>query len=172
MWLWPFGRKKKAVAAPDSPPVPTHLKPFIKLQPGKDGALQLTGSIRCTCGCIAFSAYRNQDDDSRFRLVCRNCDQDILLFDARQHGWDTVVCHVPVEDAQAGETAEVCPACGSNSFGVTVWIEPASREEFVSCVEGELPDEEWVNAFTWFAAHLTCVGCGKKQRDWADVETA
>ena len=170
MKLWPFGKKQAATHA--ELPVPTYLKPFLVPEPYKGETAQLAGEIRCTCGGVAFSAHRNIDDDNRFHGVCRNCDKDILLFDAHRHGWDALVCHVPAEDADAGESTETCPKCGSNSFAVTVWIEPTNVEEFVSCVEGELPDEEWVNAYFWFAAHLTCIGCGKKLRGWADIETA
>lgn len=175
MKFWPFGRKKAQALVADpctELPVPTHLKPFFVPMADKNNTTQITGSIRCTCGCEAFAAQRSVDNDCLFRLNCDACVQEVLLFDARRHGWDSVVCHEPVEAMQMGESTARCEKCGREHFGVTVWIEPTEKAEFVSCVEGELPDGEWVNAFTWFAAHLTCTHCGYRQRDWADVETA
>ncbi len=40
-----------------------------------------------------------------------------------RHGWDTLVCHVPVEDSGTGEVTESCPKCGGDAFQVEVWIE-------------------------------------------------
>lgn len=171
MRFWPFGRKKADAACAERP-VPTYLKPFLDTEPYRDGQTQVTGTVRCKCGCTSFCACRNRDDDNRFHVICQQCSADILLFDMHQHGWDTVVCHEKVEDSGTGEITEHCRKCGADVFGVNVWIEHASAEEFVSCIEGELPDSEWVNAFTWFAAHLTCAKCGCKVRSWADIECA
>ena len=175
MKFWPFGRKKMTapVAAPCAElPVPTHLKAFFVPRSDKGNKTQITGEICCTCGCKEFSAHRQQDSNGYYHLTCGVCGKNIMLFDERQHGWDTLVCHMQYESCQTEAVAEKCDKCGCERFGATVWIEPAEKEEFVSCVEGELPDAEWVNAFTWFAAHLTCASCGSKQRDWADIETA
>ena len=171
MRFWPFG-KKKATAPQAEPPVPTHLKPFLDTVTYRDGQTQVTGTVRCACGSRCFSACRNRDDDNHFHVICRDCSDDILLFDMHRHGWDTLVCHVPVEDCGTGEVTECCPKCDGEAFRVEVWIEHADEAEFVACVEGELPDSEWVNAFTWFAAHLTCAKCGCKVRGWADIECA
>ena len=175
MKFWPFGRKNTTtpVVAPCAElPVPTHLKAFFVPQPDKGNKTQITGEICCTCGCTMFAAHHSKDDDCIYHLTCADCRKNILLFDARLHGWDANVCHMPGEYLQMGEENAVCHKCGGEHFHVTVWIEPTEKAEFVSCVEGELPESEWVNAFTWFAAHLTCADCGCKQRDWADIETA
>lgn len=175
MKFWPFGKKKaqspiSVTAAEDA--VPTHLKSYFVRWQEKREATQIIGDIRCTCGCMAFAASQSKDDDCVFRLTCNDCGQEILLFDARVHGWDALVCHMSGEFFQLGDVAARCEKCGSERFCATVLIEPTDKAEFVSCVAGELPDSEWVNAFTWFAAHLTCVECGCKMRDWADIETA
>ena len=175
MKFWPFGKKKtqQTVTAPcDNTVVPTHLKPYFVQRADKESKTHITGDIRCNCGCMVFAAHHSKDDDCIYRVTCADCQKEILLFDARRHGWDAIVCHMPGEYLQAGEENAVCPKCGGEHFHVTVWIEPTEKAEFVSCVEGELPESEWVNAFAWFAAHLTCDDCGCKQRDWADVETA
>lgn len=175
MKFWPFGKKKEKASAAESCvelPVPTHLKPFFAPMPDKRNTTQITGDIRCTCGCVEFAAKHSKDDDCIYHLICDACGKDILLFDARVHGWDAAVCHMPGEYLRLEDVTVRCEKCGSERFNVTIWVEPTEKEEFISCVGGELPDSEWVNAFTWFAAHLTCVGCGCEQRDWADIETA
>ena len=175
MRFWPFGKKKvqqPIEASCTELAVPNHLRPFFMQRTDKGNDTQITGDIRCTCGSASFAAKHSKDDDCIYRLNCADCGQDILLFDARVHGWDALVCHMPGEHLQQGEVTEQCEKCASRCFGATVWIEPTQKEEFISCVEGELPDEAWVNAFTWFAAHLTCVECGRKLHSWADIETA
>lgn len=171
MKFWPFKRQIPDKSSEESP-VPTHLKPFFVVDRKKNDEDQLSGDIRCTCGCMAFTASRSRDDDCLYRLNCDRCGQDIQLFDARVQGWDAVVCHMPGELMDMGEVIEKCGKCGGDRFSAVVLIEPAQKEEFIACVEGERPDCEWVNAFTWFAAHLTCTCCGHRMRSWADIETA
>lgn len=174
MKFWPFGRKQQKVAAAPCTelPVPTHLKPFFLQQSDDGNDAKVIGDIRCICGSKAFAAHHSKDDDCLYHLTCDDCRKDILLFDAQRHGWDTIVCHMPGENLHLGDVTAICEKCGSERFSVSVWIEPTEKGEFISCVEGELSEDEWVNAFTWFAAHLTCTNCGCKQRDWADIETA
>ena len=175
MKFWPFGKKKVEMPIPvpaDEDAVPTYLKPYFVQRQEKHDATQITGDVCCTCGCTVFAARQSKDDDCVFRLTCVDCRREILLFDARVHGWDALVCHMPGEALQLGDVVARCEKCAGERFHATVWVEPADKAEFVSCVEGELPDSEWVNAFTWFAAHLTCAECGCKIRDWADIETA
>lgn len=175
MKLWPFGRRKEAAdsATPATAlPVPTHLQPFFVPHMKKRDQTQITGDVRCTCGGERFAAHRMKDSSQRYHLTCIACGKEVLLFDEKQHGWDTVVCHMNCGDDSEEEITERCGKCGGEGFGATVWVEPTEKEEFVACVEGELPDDEWVNAFTWFAAHLTCCSCGARIRGWADVETA
>lgn len=171
MKFWPF-KRRETDPTPEELPVPAHLKPFFVVNGEQSNAEQLTGDIRCTCGCMTFVASRSRDDDCLYHLNCDRCGQDVQLFDARVHGWDAVVCHMPGVFMNKGDVAERCEKCGGDRFSAFVWIEPASKEEFIACVEGELPDGEWVNAFTWFAAHLTCTCCSHRVRGWADIETA
>lgn len=172
MRFWPFGKKKPAEAEkPVGLPIPTFVKLFLVPDMKKSGMENVYGSIRCTCGCTAFAAMHSRDDDRLYHLLCRDCGQDILLFDGQKHGWDALVCQMLMEDMQAGEDSERCAKCGCADFHADVWYEPTAREEFDSCRE-DLPGEEWVNAFTWFGAGLTCCGCGHRIRSWADVETA
>lgn len=174
MRFWPFGRKMGSEQAqPDcgETAIPTHLRPYFVPKELRDKT-QIIGSLRCTCGCTAFSANVSKNDDCVFCAVCADCGQDILLFDARVHGWDALVCHMPGIYLAEGDVPAQCDKCGGGKFRVELLIEPTDKAEFVSCVEGELPDDVWVNAFTFFAVNLTYVSCGKRLSGWAEVETA
>ena len=133
MKFWQFYRKKEKVSDVGSCaelPVPTHLKPFFAPVPDARNKMQITGDIRCSCGCMTFAAVRSKDDDCVYHLTCADCRKDILLFDARSHGWDATVCHMPGEYTQAGVENAVCEKCGGKHFQVTVWIEPTDKAEF------------------------------------------
>lgn len=173
MKLWPFGKKKTVPAAPAKElAVPTYLLPYWKTDATHGDAQQLAGTLQCKCGCQTFQSLSSNDDDRLYHAVCKECREDVLLFDANTCGWDALICGVQTEDAHAGETAAKCPKCGCEHFGVTVWVEPTDKQEFISCNDRGLPESEWVHAYTWFAAHLTCADCGHRLRDWADIETA
>lgn len=173
MKLWPFSRKKNVQTEPSCEiPIPSYLRPYWVTVEHKNDPQQITGNIRCACGCTAFRALRSNDDDRLWHAICRDCKNDILLFDVNQHGWDAIICGDRIDDMHAGESAAQCPKCSGDEFGVTVWVEPTDKQEFISCNENGLPESEWVNAYTWFAAHLTCVNCNHRLRDWADIETA
>lgn len=170
--FWPFGKKKPVGdEAPVELPVPTFVKPFLVPDRKKSSLENVYGSIRCACGCADFSAMHSVDDDRLYHLLCRDCGQDVTLFDGQRYGWDALVCQTPMEDLQSGEAAERCPKCSCADFRADVWYEPTAREEYDSCREA-LPEEDWVNAFTWFGADLICSSCGHRLRSWADVETA
>lgn len=170
-WL-PFGSKKDRVnIQSDELPVPTCLKPYFVPIAGKCSMTELSGGIRCSCGANSFRAIGSEEPGLRYRLCCTGCGQDVLLFDAWQHGWDALVCGVLPEDGAVPEHAESCGKCGGDAFRADVWIEPVEREEFVSDIPEGLTEADWVNAYTWFAATLTCARCGRRVRDWADVET-
>ncbi|MBQ2953362.1 MAG: hypothetical protein IJE07_07370 [Clostridia bacterium] len=173
MKLWPFGSKKSnAPVTCGELPVPKCLKRYFVPELGKCSMAEITGDIRCTCGAMAFKARRSEDVGLRFSLTCSSCGEDILLFDAKQHGWDALVCGIVPDDEANDETSEQCAKCGHEEFRATVWIEACEREEFVEDIPEGLTEDDWVNAYGWFGAHLTCVQCGHRVRDWADVETA
>lgn len=173
MQLWPFGKKETDAGVPhEELPVPTYLRKYFVPVQEKCSMSEVTGSICCTCGATVFKARRSEDYGCLFRLVCASCGQDILLFDAKQHGWDALVCGVVPEDDATDDCTEQCAKCGGEDFHVTVWIEACQKEEFTEDVPAGLTEDDWVNAYGWFGAHLTCAHCGHKERDWADVETA
>lgn len=173
MLFRPFGKREKETAVPcQNSPLPIYLKPFLVLDQAKCSMHELAADIRCTCGCMTFHAYQSEDIGFLFRLECSACGREFTLFDAQQHGWDAIVCGAAPEKTTATECKETCRKCGGEAFHTRVWIEPCQKEEYTEDVPEGRSEDEWVNAFTWFGAHLTCAGCGRRIRDWADVETA
>ena len=66
--------------------IPTHLKPYLIPREGENNCeFQVTGTIRCTCGCECFSA-RESNDGLLAHLTCRDCGGEIQLLDAGRHG--------------------------------------------------------------------------------------
>lgn len=151
---------------------PTYLRHSLVPDQAKCSQQEVTGDIHCTCGCTAFQAYQSEEIGFLFRLVCCGCGTEITLFDARQHGWDAIVCGAIPEEPVTADCKETCRKCGGEAFHTQVWVEPCQKEEYTEDVPDGRTEEEWVNAFTWFGAHLTCAGCGRRIRDWADAETA
>lgn len=173
MKLWPFGGKKSDNAVQSEIlPVPTYLKSYFVPDQEKCNMAEVTGNIRCTCGGMIFKARRSEDYGCLFGLECASCGKEILLFDSKQHGWDALVCGVIPEDDASLDCAETCAKCSGEDFYVTVWIEACQKEEFIEDITEGLTEDDWVNAYDWFGAHLICAHCGHKERDWADVETA
>lgn len=173
MKFWPFGRKKlDTIVELGNLPIPTYLKKYYVPAPEKCSMTEIAGDICCTCGSMAFKARRSADYGRLFSLTCVACGEDILLFDAKQHDWDSIVCGVVPDDDAVADIIGQCAKCGHEDFRTTVWIEACQRDEFVEDVPAGLTEDDWVNAYGWLGAHLTCVHCGHKVRDWADVETA
>lgn len=173
MDICPIDRKKSVAAVPsDKLPIPTYLRPYFVPIQEKSSMAEVTGNIRCTCGGMTFKARRSEDYGCLFGLKCTSCGQDILLFDAKQHGWDALVCGMIPDDDATIDCTEKCAKCSCEDFYVTVRIEACQREEFIEDIPAGLTAGDWVNAYDWFGAHLTCAHCGHRERDWADVETA
>lgn len=154
----------------------------------KDGTV--FGKIRCVCGCDEmkirifaqdsgkYLCVADYHGDTGFRVdaVCVACGKDYLLIDAAKYGYDGYVCHegTPVEDADL--LSYRCHKCGEDRFQAEIGIETEAPEQFMEEVVEDAPDqyrpENFVNAFGWFNLSLTCSHCGKKLKNWIDLETS
>ena len=155
-------------------PIPNHLKPYLVPDPREDNCeFQVTGAIRCTCGCERF-AVSESNEAMIARLTCSDCGREILLFDADKHGWNGFVCHSEALDRTQPMWKAVCDECKGETFRVKVWIASQGREDFVSeCVSHDptFREEDWVDAFEWIQASLECTQCGIEIDNWLDCET-
>lgn len=155
-------------------PIPKHLQDFLIPLPEEDNCeFQVTGRIRCTCGCDRFSVSES-NEGMIADLTCRECGREIALFDAGKHGWNGFVCHLDPLDRTQSKWKAVCDECKSDTFRVKVWISSQGREDFLSeCVANDpsFHEEDWVEAFEWIQASLECANCGIDIETWLDCET-
>lgn len=155
-------------------PIPRHLQPYLIPDPEEENCeFQVTGSIRCGCGCDRFAV--SESNEGMFaQLRCHSCGEEILLFDAGKHGWDGFVCHMDPLDRTQPLWKAVCDECKGDIFRVKVWISSQGREDFQSERVDHDPSfcpEDWVEGFDWIQASLECANCGMDIENWLDCET-
>lgn len=153
-------------------PIPKHLQPYLIPEEGENNCeFQVTGTIRCTCGCDRFTVSES-NDGMLAKLHCPDCGKEILLFDAGKHGWDGFVCHTDPVDRTQPMWEAVCDNCREGVFRVSVWISSQGKEDYLKECGGEdVEPENWTEAFEWIQASLTCVRCGTEIENWLDFET-
>lgn len=155
-------------------PIPKHLQPYLIPIPEEENSeFQVTGRIRCSCGCEEFHVSEC-NEGLLAQLTCRDCGKEMILFDAGKHGWDGFVCHQDTLDRSQPMWKAVCDECKSDVFRVTVWISSQGPDDFLNeCVTNDptFREEDWVEAFEWIQASLECVHCGIDIENWLDCET-
>lgn len=155
-------------------PIPTHLQDYLIPVEGENNCeFQITGTIRCTCGCEIFGVSES-NDGMLAQLRCRECGHEIALFDAGKHGWNGFVCHMDTLDRTEPFWKAACDACKGEHFRVTVWISSQGKEDFLEeCVANDpaFTAEDWVDGFEWIQASLRCDDCKAQIENWLDFET-
>ncbi len=154
-------------------PIPRHLTEYLIPVPEEENCeFQVTGTLRCTCGCEAFSVMES-NDGLLARAACRNCGKEIELLDAGKHGWNGFVCHLDPLDRTEKLWKAACEECKGEHFRVRVWISSQGPEDFMSeCVahDDSFNGEDWVDAFEWMQVSLECLHCGIEMDNWLDYE--
>lgn len=72
-------------------PVPTHLQQYLIPIGDENNEYQVTGNIRCLCGNEKFEIFESNKRHI-IKLICSQCREALLLFDAGKHGWNGFVC--------------------------------------------------------------------------------
>ena len=72
-------------------PIPSHLKDYFLLDDNEHTEYEVSGSIRCKCGSEHFEIF-SSNDRQLVKVKCKDCGEEIVLFDAGKHGWDGYVC--------------------------------------------------------------------------------
>lgn len=154
-------------------PIPTHLREYLIPREGEENCeFQITGTIRCSCGCDIFSVSES-NDGMIANLKCRDCGNEIQLFDAGKHGWNGFVCHMDSLNREEQLWKVGCEECKGEHFRVTVWISSQGKEDFASeCVANDTSfrEEDWVDGFEWIQVSLECARCGIDMDNWLDCE--
>lgn len=154
-------------------PIPRHLQDFLVPVGDENDEHEVTGTIRCSCGGEEFEVWESNDRQI-VTLVCKNCHREILVLDAGKHGWDGFVCKNDFLDRTKPTQKYVCPECGKDSFGVTVWISSQGKKDFLEeCVANDdsFTLDDWVDGFEWITISLSCKECSYVEKDWVDLET-
>lgn len=168
-------------------PIPKHLKEVFRVS-NFDGH-DLDGKIVCTCGCNAFGikyfgwiwddgglAVVNEGEGYALvvKAVCRDCKKEWLIFDLSKHGFEGLVNEggVPVPE----KMLKCYSCCDNSSYEFDIGIETEDPEQFIEEVvneefsDGKFTPEDYVDAFDWLVIHLKCTHCGRKFRDWINLE--
>lgn len=158
-------------------PIPAHLKDYLTVDAKKSNEKRLYASLKCGCGEDKFKIEKSTNH-CVVKAVCQKCQKEILVFDAREHGWDGYVCGLfrgepsgPFEEAK-------CKQCQQNVFKADIVIFSKGKLDFIhnACQEPveeagrTFAEDEWVNAFANISIYLKCVHCNKKQL-YIDYET-
>ena len=119
-----------------------------------------------------FSRYGIDLGAVHLELACHSCSSEFVVFDNQINGWNAVIAgerSLLPPDYTERVKASLHPAsclCGSRRFGCLVWYSYDAQPD-------DLPptEEDWDEAFGWFAAWVICSRCGMAQ-EVADAETA
>lgn len=171
MGLFHWIRKKKT--AKKVLPIPTHLQSILFPVGENNSEYEVTGIIRCHCGCERFEISESNGGQI-LKTVCKACKKEFVLFDGGKHGWDGFVCGDDFLDRETPFEQVCCRKCGENDFGITLHIASQGKESFAEeCLayDASFSSEDWVNAFEWISVSLSCASCGHSVKNWIDLET-
>lgn len=153
-------------------PIPTHLVKYFVPLGSENDAYFVAGQIQCSCGFEDFEVYES-NDRAIVKLVCKQCGNEILLFDESQHGWNGYVCKEDELDHTEPFEKYYCADCQQDGFKVMVSISSQGREEFLAegvPMDASFSEEDWVNAFESISATLLCTSCELQEEDWLEAE--
>lgn len=154
-------------------PIPTHLKTFLLPIGNENSEFEVTGKIQCACGNEAFEIWESNDRQI-VKLVCKQCKNEFILFDAGKHGWNGFVCRDDFLDRERSFEKYVCSKCNETVYSIIVYISSQGKEYFIKeCLSNDdsFTIEDWVDAFEWITISLSCKDCGLKSDGWLDLET-
>lgn len=154
-------------------PIPSHLKDYFLLDDNEHTEYEVSGSIRCKCGSEHFEIF-SSNDRQLVKVKCKDCGEEIVLFDAGKHGWDGYVCKDDFLDRNEPLVNYICEDCGKQVFQVKLKISSQGKQDFIDeCVNNDdfFSEEEWVDAFEWININLVCDSCDSTVDGWLDLET-
>jgi len=177
-------------AASDAMPAPTHLLGITDQRPEDCTPTEFVADLHCPCGGREFSLLypgatqewngkvypcTAQIDDRFYFLVrarCAACNDEHLVFDRDFHGWDGFVVH---DESQAATPRPPlvpwqCSRCNSLAHRATVRVFGESQAFVMSESDGQVPPDQWQDAFGWITIETECVECGLGREDWVSYE--
>jgi hypothetical protein len=153
---------------------------------------RLTASVRCPCGGTRFEFHFTGEPalgDGQIvpssvevggvfffliKVVCTDCRQAHVLFDAHCHGHEGFLYHNAKKAALPRPPLFrwQCPQCRSAVHESEVTIISDFKERyFQEGYAAKFGAERWPDAFSCFALGITCCECGHRTPVWVDYET-
>lgn len=156
-------------------PIPSHLKNYLELIGDENDEFKIKGIVKCKCGSKSFKIYES-NNKMIVKVFCSLCNEELILFDEDKHGWNGFVCNDNFLNREESLNITKCSKCNNDKFEIEVTIASQGKEDFIdeSCLEnshGEtLNESDWVNAFEWISANITCLNCKNQDESWLHCE--
>lgn len=152
-------------------PIPTHLQAYLKPVGDENTEFEVRGELYCLCGCEEFEVWESNDRQI-VKAKCKQCGQEIEIFDSGRHGWNGFVCHDDFLDCSLPFNKYTCSECGQDIFKVSVYISSQGKQDYMEEADDEaFSEDNWVNAFEWISLSLNCKKCSYVENGWLDMET-
>ncbi len=157
-------------------PIPSHLKNYLELISDENDEYKVTSIIKCKCGSESFSIYES-NNKMIVKIVCSSCNKELILFDEGKHGWNGFICNDDFLNRAEPLKVTKYSKCNEDEFKIVVTVTSQGKQDFIdeSGLEnglGEtLNESDWVNAFEWISADITCLSCKNEDEHWLDCET-
>lgn len=153
-------------------PIPKHIKDFFQLVGTNNNEFEAKGSIKCYCGSETFSVYQS-NNKMIVKLICQNCNKEIIVFDKGHHGWNGFVCKEDFLDRSQPFEKVICEKCEADTSGVLVMISSQGKQDFIDeCMSNDdsFSEDDWVDGFEWINISLRCAECDYNE-EWMEHET-
>jgi len=171
-------------------PIPKHLQGIFITEGENNSEFQVSGIIRCACGCENFrirvfadtdnNDVRIQEYEDDYALMikanCKDCGKEYLIYDYSRHGWNGFVCGDGISVPDEKLSGWGCSKCGCDNHGMSALIRSQGKEDFI--VEAGIQDgddtfnaDDWTEAFDSIEIRLKCPACGYEDNDWFECET-
>jgi ribosomal protein S27E len=164
--------------------LPKHLMGILDIDEQRSDEGCVYGTVKCTCGYgsirlqtggIEYNDELSYNEQTGVMVMaeCSDSGKEILLFDQAKHGYDGFVCGDFVSADKNQLTTVKCAECGSDNFTAEIGIEVEDRDQFIEECVNEFPErfkeEDFTEAFNWFALTVKCEKCGHTE-DIIDLE--
>ena len=108
-----------------------------------------------------------------FMAICSQCGQEILIFDSRKHGYNSLTALDQKNYSEDFRTEKrgKCSKCGYESTEISLAISSTGKSDLLNENAEVINNNNWENAFDWFTVSVKCSGCGKETKKYLDVET-
>ena len=144
-------------------PIPEYLKEYATLK--KTASDRIVFSIKCPCGNESFIVLKNDSAGeetkgeidrhsiSVLKAVCSECNQEIVLFDSRQYGYDGL--NTAYKNEETDYTLDF-KQTGVEPYRIDFIIENDSTlEEFREATGTDATMEMYSNSFSWICIYGT-----------------